>query len=71
MNVRKKFPKLFKNLARHFGARKAKHILLELDKNPHALDADCLSTSVIWPGTVQGFQYWKKLHKAYNPFWGA
>ena len=39
MNVRKKFPLLFKILARKCGARKAKHILLELDKNPDAIDS--------------------------------
>ena len=69
MNVRKKYPKLFRNLARRFGARKAKYILLELNKNPEVIDTHNLVSAITWGNTVQGHKYWSEIQKEYDPNW--
>ncbi len=74
MNVRKKYPRLFKVLARRLGARKAKYIVLQLDMCPDA--TDCYSDPTGVSGcinfieTPQGLDFWVKIQRQFDPDWG-
>lgn len=58
MKVQKQYPKLFKTLARLFGARKAVKLISSLSD---VLDGDRLSEMFYWNISKQGHKFWLKV----------
>jgi hypothetical protein len=60
MNIKKDFPRLFKLLSRHFGARKAIKMIKEI--GPIRINcSDVLSGCFDYSSSNQGHEYWANI----------
>lgn len=66
MNIKKQYPKLFKTLARLFGARRAISLIQSVKDSPDSELADCsrVDGSFYWIKTKQGQVWWNKVYNA-------
>ena len=73
MKVEEQYPRLYKTLSKHFGARKAKKLLVNLeDQKMYGLsfyDSAELCGAVAFKETKEGHTYWAKLQYQLDPDW--
>ena len=66
MNTRRNLPKLFKTLAKRFGARKAVKLIAltpEVDCTGRCIDSAHIQRAFIWGDTIQGHSYWLNIQR--------
>ena len=72
MNAKKKLPKIFKLLSKHFGARKATEMMKGIIlTSEYDFDnkTNYISSSFVFAQTNQGHKYWIKVVRKVHPMW--
>ena len=65
MNMKKKYPKLFKSVKEVLGARRAVQAIKQLDRNSvDVSDSPDIGGAFVWHASPQGHNYWSRISSA-------